>query len=225
MSTIGAGAPATTVQHALERLRAAIVSGELAPGARIRQEQLAERLGISIAPVREALRALEQEGQVSYLPRRGYSVAVLDAEDLREIYGLRRLLESEAARVALPRLDADAVARIEAAAADCANAIAAGDIAASLAANRRFHLSLLDSGSQPNTLRIIRQLWDSTEAYRGLYYAVGEEARHALDAHDRILAAVHAGDVAALVGELNDHRQQALDVLDGVLSARGLSAG
>ncbi|MBV9916602.1 MAG: winged helix-turn-helix transcriptional regulator, partial [Solirubrobacterales bacterium] len=69
--------PQTTPQHALEALRRAIVAGELRPGQRIAQEQFAERVGVSIAPVREALRMLEQEGQVVYRPRRGYFVREL----------------------------------------------------------------------------------------------------------------------------------------------------
>jgi len=88
----GAG-PQTTPQHALEQLRRAIVDGELRPGQRIAQEQVALRLGMSIAPVREALQVLDQEGQVTYRPRRGYFVTELRIEDLEEIYELRKLLE------------------------------------------------------------------------------------------------------------------------------------
>jgi DNA-binding GntR family transcriptional regulator len=66
-------------------------------------------------------------------------------------------------------------------------------------------------------MQVIRTLWDSTEAYRGLYYAVGDERRAAIDAHDRILAALREGDIDDLVAELDAHRQRALDVLAGVL--------
>ena len=67
-------APSTAAQHALQSLRLLIVSGALRPGQRVNQDVLAEQVGLSVAPVREALRALEQEGQVTYLPRRGYFV-------------------------------------------------------------------------------------------------------------------------------------------------------
>ena len=93
-----------------------MVEGELRPGDRVRQEEIAERLGVSLAPVREALAVLEQEGQVTYLPRRGYTVAELALDEVREIYALRALLEERAARRALPLLDEDAVGRIELAA-------------------------------------------------------------------------------------------------------------
>ena len=77
MTTTARPGPSTTTQHALEGLRRAIVAGELRPGSRIGQEEFAGQLGVSIAPVREALRILEQEGQVTYLPRRGYFVTEL----------------------------------------------------------------------------------------------------------------------------------------------------
>ena len=75
-------APDTTQQHAVDWLRHAIVSGDLKPGERIPQEEIAERIGVSLIPVREALRVLEGEGQVTYRPRRGYAVTVLRIEDL-----------------------------------------------------------------------------------------------------------------------------------------------
>jgi DNA-binding GntR family transcriptional regulator len=209
--------PQTIPQHALDGLRRAIVAGELAPGQRIRQEEVAAALGISVAPVREALRVLEQEGQVVYRPRRGYVVTELRVEDLEEIYGLRRTLEERAARRALLDLDEAALAEIRAAAAACAAAAASGDVAAELEANRRFHVSILDSPAQPHTMRLIRLLWDSTEAYRALYYNSPEERWRSIEAHERILASLERRDADQLVAELDAHRDRALAVLTGIL--------
>jgi DNA-binding GntR family transcriptional regulator len=223
--------PRTTVAHALSRLRRAIVAGELAPGQRIAQEEVAERLGVSVAPVREALRVLEREGQVTYRPRRGYFVTELAIEDLEEIYELRALLEARALRSALPALDDDALRRIELAARDCVAAVEAGDVAAELEANRRFHLQLLAAPDRPHTLELIRLLWDSTEAYRALYYNSEQERREALRAHERILAAVRSGCADAVVAELDAHRARALEVLRAILAparraaAAGAAAG
>jgi DNA-binding GntR family transcriptional regulator len=208
----------TAQQHAVEWLRRLIVAGELRPGQRVNQEDLAERIGLSVAPVREALRALEQEGQVTYLPRRGYFVTELRIGDLREIYGLRQVLEERAVREALPTLDDDALERIRRAAADCVDAAQAGDVAAELAANRRFHFGMFESPAQPHTMRVIRTLWDSTEAYRALYYNSPDERRRSIDAHDRIVEAIEARDADRLVAELNAHRARALEVLAAVLA-------
>lgn len=210
--------PGTTAQHALDWLRAAIVARELSPGRHVVQEEVAERLAVSIAPVREALRVLEQEGQVTYRPRRGYFVTELRAEDLQEIYGLRQVLEERAARRAIPTLDEDALERISMAAKDCGDAAEAGDVVAELEANRRFHFGLLESPEQIHTMRVIRLLWDSTEAYRALYYNSPEERREAGKAHDRILAAARRGSADVLVRELDAHRARALRVLTAILA-------
>lgn len=214
----------TAGQHTLDALRTAIVSGQLRPGDRIRQDEVAESFGVSIAPLREALAVLEKEGQVTYLPRRGYFVAELHISDLQEIYELRAILEERAVRAALPQFEEDAVERIRLAARDCAVAAKVGDVTAELQANRRFHLGLLESIDHPHTLRLIRQLWDSTEAYRALYYNSPDERRITLDAHTRILAALDRDDVDALVAELHSHRQRALDVLTDILGTESDTA-
>jgi DNA-binding GntR family transcriptional regulator len=209
--------PGTAAQHALEELRRSIVAGDLRPGQRVGQEEIAERLGVSLAPVREALAALEQEGQLTYRPRRGYFVTELRLEDLREIYELRTLLEDRAARRAVPLLDEDALERIELAAREVVAAAEAGDVAAELAANRRFHFALLEAPGQTHALRLIRLLWDSTETYRALYYNSPSARTEAVEAHGRIVAALRAGDGDRLVAELDAHRGRALDLLSEIL--------
>jgi DNA-binding GntR family transcriptional regulator len=211
--------PGTTQQHAVDWLRRAIVSGELKPGERIGQEDVAERIGVSLIPVREALRELEGEGQVTYRPRRGYAVTELNPDDLAEIYELRRVLEAQAVRRALADLDDAALARMTAAARECAEAAAAGDISRELEANRRFHFALFEHPGQPHTLRLIRLLWDSTEAYRALYYNSPAERKAADAAHRRILKAVKQRDADALIAELDAHRQRALDAVTAILAA------
>lgn len=215
--TVRRSGPGTTAQHALEGLRHAIVDGELRPGQRVLQEEIAENLGVSVAPVREALRALEQEGQVVYRPRRGYFVTELRAADLEEIYELRQVLEERAARRALPTLDGDALDRIELAARDCADAVERADVAAELEANRRFHFAILESPGQVHAMRLIQLLWDSTEAYRAMYYNSPQERREAVHAHDRILGAVRDRDADLLIAEMDAHRDRALRVLTAIL--------
>lgn len=123
-----AARPGTTGEHALDALRRAIVAGELRPGQRVPQEEVADALGVSVAPVREALRVLEQEGQVTYFPRRGYFVTELRIADLEEIYDLRRLLEERAVRHALRTLDDARLATIDAAAVECERAAERGTL-------------------------------------------------------------------------------------------------
>jgi DNA-binding GntR family transcriptional regulator len=213
----GPAGPQTTQQHAVDWLRHAIVTRALRPGERVAQEEIAERIGASVVPVREALRVLAQEGQLTYIPRRGYFVTRLAIGDLEEIYALRKLLEERAARLALPTLDDAALERVRLAAGACAVAAEAGDVAGELDANRRFHFAILDAPGQAHAMRIIRLLWDSTEAYRAIYYNSPLERRAAIDAHERIVDALRANDADALVAEMDAHRERALAVLREIL--------
>jgi DNA-binding GntR family transcriptional regulator len=208
----------TSQQHAVAWLRRAIVEGQLQPGAHIQQDEISERIGVSLIPAREALKVLEGEGQVTYIPRHGYFVTELVAEDLIEVNGLRELLEGRAARLAVELLDDDALDRLEQAAKECSLAFTTGDVAAELAANRRFHFGIFEVGGGPYIMRLIRLLWESTEAYRALYYNIEAERQAADDSHARILDAIRARDPDRLVAELDDHRDRALHTLVEILT-------
>jgi DNA-binding GntR family transcriptional regulator len=210
-------APTPTAQaRAAAALRTAILEGELRPGERVSQEMWAERTGVSLIPVREALGALAGEGLVTYRPRRGYAVTQLDLDDLEEVYRLRQLLETDALRRGVPHATEVDLAALR----DSDRAFrAADDVAARLAANRRFH-SLLHglAGSAPLS-RLIDQLWDTTEAYRALYYALPGEPSEASRAHRALLAAVSARDAALAIEVQDAHRERALARLRHALAA------
>jgi DNA-binding GntR family transcriptional regulator len=205
-----AGLVPTAQDRAAATLRTAILDGELLPGQRVNQEAWAARVGVSLIPVREALRALAGEGLVTYRPRRGYAVTELDRADLEEVYRLRSLLETDALRRGVPHAAHDDLVALERAADACAAAAAAGDVAGQLAANRRFHERLHGLAGSRTLCRLIDLLWDSTEAYRALYYVLPGEAAEADRAHRAILAAVAAGDAERAVVLQDAHRERAL---------------
>ncbi len=200
-------------------MRAAILEGELRPGDRVNQEAWAERAGVSLIPAREALNALAGEGLVTYRPRRGYVVTELDLADLEEVYRLRRLLETDALRRGVPRATAEDVTELSREADACVTAAAAEDIAGQLAANRRFHDRLHALASSAPLLRLIGQLWDTTEAYRALYYVLPGAPAEADAFHRELIGAVATHDVARAIELENAHRDRALAGLRGVLAA------
>jgi DNA-binding GntR family transcriptional regulator len=215
----GSRRPPTAQEYVLGELRRAITSRELLPGEPVRQDALAERLGVSRVPLREALKILEGEGQIVYAPHRGYFVAELSMSDFEEVYRIRRLLEAEAARVAVPRLsDADLDLLTEAHR-QVQAASASSDLAAMAEANRRFHLGLLELSGLPRLVRLIRLQWDATDAYRAVYYR-GSRNRERVDhEHRQILDALRARDVDRVVALLDEHRDHAIDELRGVLDS------
>jgi DNA-binding GntR family transcriptional regulator len=200
----------TAQDRAAATLRAAILDGELGPGQRINQEAWAARAQVSLIPVREALRGLAGEGLVTYRPRRGYAVTELDPNELEEVYRLRQLLETDILRRGVGRATAADLDALEAAADACCEAAVAGDVAGQLAANRRFHDRIHGlAGSRPAT-RLFDVLWDSTEAYRALYYGLPGVAAEADRAHRGIIAAIAAGDTERVVALQDAHRERAL---------------
>ncbi len=183
------------------------------------QEAWAERTGVSTIPVREALRALAGEELVTYRPRRGYAVTELDLADLDDVYRLRRLLETEALRRGVPLASVEDVDELREAADSCRAAARSGDVAGQLGANRRFHDRLHGlAGSRPLS-RLIDLLWDSTEAYRALYYTLDAEADEADRAHRAIIAAVAERDAEAEIALQNTHRGRALARLHDALTS------
>ncbi|MGL6278074.1 MAG: GntR family transcriptional regulator [Gaiella sp.] len=203
----------TAQARAVAALRAAILEGELRPGQRINQEAWADRVGMSPIPLREALGTLAGEGLVTYRPRRGYAVTELNLADLEEVYRLRGLLETDALLRGVPRATPDEVDRLRAAAAACTAAASLGDVVEQLAANRAFHDILHSLAGSAALVRLIDQLWDTTEAYRALYYALPGETAAATDAHAALVEAVARHDAAAAVAAQDAHRARALDAL------------
>lgn len=209
--------PPTAQEFVLGELRTMIVRGELKAAEQIKQDALAEQLGTSRVPLREALKILEGEGLVSYQPHRGYFVAELSAADLVEVYRIRQLLEDEAVATAIPRLtDAD-IEALQRAMSDVEAAGKAGDIAEVTASNRRFHFLLIEKANLPRLSRLIRQLWDSTDAYRAVYFAEPGNLGQVEAEHRQILDAIRERDVPRTIALLSTHRDHAVQRVSTVL--------
>lgn len=210
--------PPTAQEAVLQELRRSILEGELKPGTQIVQDAFAERLGLSRVPVREALRILEGEGQVRYSPHRGYFVTELDVSELLEIYRIRELLETEVVLSAAPQLTDEDIARLSAAIDDMTVANEVTDIVALTNANRRFHFCLFEPSGMPRFVRMIRQLWDSSDPYRSLYFA-DPVHRAVVDVEHRgIHDAAGQRDTQTLVRLLDEHRGHAIEGLKQVLN-------
>ena len=210
---------ATAQDAVLAALRSDILTGDLGPGDQIVQELLAERYGVSRVPLREALKTLESEGQVVYHPHRGYFVAELSVADLLEVYRLRAILEAEAIRHAVPALAdddvdalADLLAEVDAAAAD-------GDVMGMTAANRRFHFAIFDAAGLPRLSRLLRQLWEATDAYRALYFQSVANRDRVGHEHAAILAALRARDAERVIVLHDEHREHSVAAVRALLEA------
>lgn len=209
----------TVQQAALEYLRGRIADGSLAPHDRIRQERIAEEMGSSVVPVREALKTLEAEGQVVYLPRRGYQVRRLGLDELTETYRLRELLEDEAVRLAMPHLTDEVFEVLEEAMHSMESAAVGGDVATMTDENRRFHFTIYSAAGSPRMVDFIRQLWQSTDAYRSRYYSESVHRDRVNEEHRHIVAALRAGETEQAIDLLRTHRATAVESLRTLLEA------
>ncbi len=208
--------PRTAQAAALSDVRRQILTGELRPGQRIVQENLASRLGISRVPVREALQHLQGEGLVEYTAHHGYQVAHLDYGDLSELYYLRQLLEAEAIRLAVPVIgdntlrEMDSVrTRMEQLPAEASDEIAE--------LNREFHFMLFRAANMPRLLRFIRLLWESSDAYRAVYYADDKAISNIHVEHKQLQDAIEARDPERVIELFDAHRGNLLQFMEDVL--------
>jgi DNA-binding GntR family transcriptional regulator len=195
------------VELAVSRLRREILGGKTEPGERLVEEQLTRRLGISRAPLREALRLLAQQGLVEHLPRRGVRVATLSDRDVRELYAVRDVLERHVVATALPVREAD-LAGMRAALDEMAEATRDGDRPRIAEAHRRFHLALVALGGNRQLVQVQESVLVKLQLYMALN--LSREAAAALEdgglrRHERLFEVVAAGDPHAVLAELASH--------------------
>ncbi|WP_232668293.1 GntR family transcriptional regulator [Pseudonocardia sp. TRM90224] len=209
--------PPTVQEFVLIELRKALGTGELKPGQPIRQEVIAERLGVSRLPLREALKILEGEGRVIHQPHRGYHVPELSAAELHDIFWIRGILETQAARLAAERLtDAD-IEQIVVARSVAATASTQGDAQAMTTANREFHFAVFDGCRVDRLVNIIRNLWNATDAYRWVYYESKGNRERVAQEHREIVDALQRRDADRLVSALDAHRTHAVESLSAFI--------
>src|SRR5436190_19332206 len=187
----------SVVDHVDTALRERILSGDLPRASKLRQVSLAEEMGVSRTPLREALRRLAAEGLVDFSPNRGATVSELDFGDMRHAWAARVALEPGAARLAAERRDRDGIEAMREAIADQRGA--AGGRGQSFAANRAFHLALAAASGNPHLTRFAEMLWVPRIGVP-IYQAQAAEPADGLlawaEEHERITDAVADGDAS-----------------------------
>jgi DNA-binding GntR family transcriptional regulator len=228
---VGVSAPeaGAAQERVLAILRAAIMSGELAPGSRLRQAELAELCHTTRMPVREALRALELEGLVRSDGQRGYSVTAIDSNDIDEIFDMRILLESHAVQLAVPLLTDEDIERLEAIYERMTTAETADE---RFVAREDFFTTLFGITGRMRLLAQIQRL--RLEVARALRWPTVAHSPHT---HQQFFEAIRLGDADRAVAHLSAHyrgvaaqihrhlRSQAIEGVTGGSSRRDGKAG
>lgn len=175
----------TNSERIAAHLREAILSGELPPGSRIRQEEIAEQHGTSRLPVREALRMLETEGLTQLEANKGARVPALDRDELDTVYEMRERIETLALRLSLPHLTEEQLAELH----HIQDQIEqTDDVGRFLQLDRRFHLGTYAGCPSGELLTTVIRLWNSTQHFRRSFMLIdGTDRRWFVNAEHRLL--------------------------------------
>jgi DNA-binding GntR family transcriptional regulator len=210
----------TTPEGVYRVLRAAILDGTVPPGGQLRERDIAEDLGVSRSPLREALSRLEEEGLIVKIPFRGAFVTEVGAQEVAEIASVRLLVEPYAGELALEALRGPERPKLTQTIDDLHQATEQNDIPASIEAHLQFHRLFYDLSGHG----VLRGLWNGWETKLRLYLSVDHRSYSDLhviaDEHERLAAVALEGDVEAFRRELAHHFRSALRAGTGTPGTR-----
>ena len=205
-------------QHVFENLKSAIIKGDLSAGDRLIENQLAETLGISRTPVREAIHKLEREGFLRKKPGGGFSVLGLSREDVIETFGIRSVLESYAARLAAQKHRKQALKPLEKKTDAFQRHLDSGDFESLPDINTEFHDLLYGLSESPRLIKMIHNLRDQIFRFRQIILKDANLAKVSNQDHKDMLTQIRQGDGESVERLVREHimrgQQAVLDVFD-----------
>lgn len=207
----------TVAAEAAEILRQRILSGDLKSGQPIRQEQIAQELGVSRIPLREALKQLEAEGFVTIEPHKGAIVSTLSLTEVEELFELRIHLESWLLRDAIPRMREGDFAQLDAIIDESRvpdNLVHWGDI------NWRLHEAMYRPAGKPISLRFLKRIHDNLDRYLRLQITLTQDWDRAHRDHQQLIELSRAGDAEAAVQVLERHIRDTAKALAKALTPK-----
>lgn len=176
-------------------LRQAILKGELLPGERLMEIQLAEKMGVSRTPIREAIRKLEREGLVIMVPRKGAEVAGISEKMLRDVLEVRMTLEKLALRLAFKRQGTDLIEKLESAEQAFQDAIEGEKLIDMAEADEHFHFLIYEAADNDKLRELLNSLKENMYRYRLEYLKDENYRRSLMEEHNAIIEAFRANDL------------------------------
>jgi DNA-binding GntR family transcriptional regulator len=192
-------------QHVFENLKQAIIRGDVAPGDRLVESQIAEVLDISRTPVREAIHKLEREGLLKKLPKGGFAVENLTREDIEETFGIRCALESYAARLAALNHQEEDLKLLEDKVKEFEISLARDEMEELPRINTEFHNLFYALSRSPKLIKLIGDLRDQIFRYRKILLKMDNMAKTSNRDHRKMLAAIRQRDVAQVEKLVKEH--------------------
>jgi DNA-binding GntR family transcriptional regulator len=204
-----------------ESLREAIITGRLRPGEHLMETQLAEELGVSRTPIREAIRKLELEGLVLMIPRKGAYVSQLSMKDIADVFEIRRALEGLAARLAAERATDEEVDRLERAIIQIAEVAQTDDLNGAVALDTGFHEELMKASHNPRLSQLVSNLREQIQRFRLTSLSHPGRVKLAVEEHRLIVDAIASHDAELAQNLAYEHIENAENSLMEVISEAG----
>ena len=176
-------------------LRKAILRGELKPGERLMEIQLANKLGVSRTPIREAIRKLELEGLVMMIPRKGAEVAQITEKNMQDVLEVRKALEELSVQLACERITAEQVEEMKMAAEDFRKVLKSGDVTKIAEADVKFHDIIFAATNNQRLITLLNNLREQMYRFRVEYLKQKECYPQLLEEHDKLIALISGGEV------------------------------
>lgn len=216
---------ARTIQEQVaEQLKQMILNGDLRMGQRLTEKDLAQRLGVSRVPVREALQQLAQEGLLDHIPRIGRVVHVPSAEQIQEIQEVRGVLEGLAARKLAERSaegpDLGWLKELENFNREMRLRFSEGDLHTYFATSRSFHVAMVDATGNESLKRVHSFIMNRAALFRYITGGMAERQTQALQEHDGILKAICRGEADSAEQMMREHHATGMRAMLKALEAR-----
>ncbi|MDO4176248.1 MAG: GntR family transcriptional regulator [Bacillota bacterium] len=201
-----------------EELKMQILTGAIIPGTRMMEVELAEEMGVSRTPIREAIRKLEKEGLVTIEPRRGAYASMISTEDMVEILEVRQDLEGLAAFFAAERMQPAQLDELKAVSASYNEAVTRGSMEDMIKFDTRFHRIIVDSCHNKILVQMIEQLQELVLRFRYIYYDNFKRAENMPEEHEAILKAIESKDtnLAREAADVHIDRLKTMVIEEGV---------
>ncbi len=201
-------------------LRQAILKGELEPGERLMEVSLAQKLGVSRTPVREAIRKLELEGLVTMIPRRGAEVARISEKNLRDVLEVRRGLEELAVELACARLTDNQIVELKKSNVEFENSLTSNDVTLIAEADERFHEIIYRATGNERLVQVINNIKEQMYRYRLEYIKESSKRPSLVIEHKAIVNALERRNVDEAKHQMRAHiENQEINVLKSIKSS------
>lgn len=202
-------------------LRQAILRGELKPGERLMEIQLANKLGVSRTPIREAIRKLELEGLVLMIPRKGAEVAEITEKSLRDVLEVRKALEELAVQLACDKITEEEILQLKRTAKEFAEALKADDVTKFAQADVKFHDVIYKATGNLRLIQLLNNLQEQMYRYRVEYLKRRDLHQKLLQEHQVIIEMIEKRDKAGASERISRHIDNQVEaVIDAIRTKR-----